>query len=114
MIATRRFLLIGHVGTCKTCLTANTLFSTTLIGATDVASSDCSVDVVTESYANTNNYCEPYVYYDYEKWSKIGKVKEMKAGWLKPHKRLRPFENNQIINYNLPRGRLREKKQLAA
>lgn len=37
---------------------------------------------------------------------------EMKAGWLKPNKQLRPFNQNSKINYNLPRSRLREKKQI--
>ena len=39
-------------------------------------------------------------------------IEEMKAGWLKPHKQLKPFSNNLKINYNLPRSGLMEKKQI--
>ena len=39
-------------------------------------------------------------------------LEKIREGWLKPHKQLRPFNNNSKINYNLPRSRLREKKQI--
>lgn len=57
--------------------------------------------------------CSGYypVYVDYEKFTKISEIKEMKAGWGKPSNHFRPVKLNSNVNYNLPRSRLREKKQ---
>lgn len=40
------------------------------------------------------------------------KIKFISNGWLKPHKQLKPFSSHSKITYNLPRGRIREKKQI--
>ena len=43
--------------------------------------------------------------YEYE-------LKYISNGWLKPHKQLKPFYHHSKITYNLPRSRIREKKQI--
>ena len=40
------------------------------------------------------------------------KLKYISNGWLKPHKQLKPFNSLSKITYNLPRSRIREKKQI--
>jgi hypothetical protein len=40
------------------------------------------------------------------------KLKYVTNGWLKPHKQLKLFCHHSKITYNLPRGRVREKKQI--
>ena len=40
------------------------------------------------------------------------KLKYISNGWLKPRKQLKPFCHHSKITYNLPRGRIREKKQI--
>ncbi len=103
MIATRSFLVIGHSGYIATSL-MNNLSRT---DATTVIQETLTCDV----YTITRTYEAPE-YYDYEKWSRISEIEQLKAGWLKPHKQGKPFSNNSKINYNLPRSRLREKKQI--
>ena len=39
-------------------------------------------------------------------------LEEIREGWLKPHKQLKPINAHSKITYNLPRGRIREKKQI--
>ena len=40
------------------------------------------------------------------------KLKYINNGWLKPHKKLVTFSNHLKVNFNLPRSRAREKKQI--
>ena len=37
---------------------------------------------------------------------------ETREGWLKPHKKFKPLNLHSKITYNLPRNRIREKKQI--
>lgn len=113
MIATRRVLICGHVGSGRGLAISTTSSSDITPTSTVMASaSDCSVDIVPESYTITNNYCEPHIYIDYERFSRIAEIERLKAGWLKPHRQLKPFNSHSKITYNLPRSRIREKKQI--
>lgn len=103
MIVTRRILVIGNSGYTSTSLCSNlsrtdetTLTTTTLTG---------------ESYTITRTHESPE-YYDYDRWSRIARIQEIREGWLKPHRELKPFNNHSKIYFNLPRSRVREKKQI--
>ena len=54
------------------------------------------IDILIEKYLKEYNY----------------ELKFKGNGWLKPYNKLKPFSNNLNINYNLPRNRSREKKQI--
>lgn len=102
--------MTGYIGYCRTDYTDDDLIPITSSDWTPTDTTyTCSSNRRGWTITSTGNDCQ---YYDYEKFTKISEVKEMKAGWLKPHKQLRPFSNNSKINYNLPRSRLREKKQI--
>lgn len=105
-------IVIGHTGYCATTSTSNTESDIIMTSTSDVTPSDCSVDIVSSSYTITNNYCEPYIFVGFERFSRISELKEIREGWLKPNNKLRPFKYNSKMNYNLPRSRLREKKQI--
>lgn len=98
-----KIFVIGHSGLGYTA--ASLLSNTT---------STCAPTPIltNHSYTITNNYCEPRIYIDYERWLRIAEIDQLKAGWLKPHKQLKPFNKNTIINYNLSRSRVREKKEI--
>ena len=102
MIATRRILVIGNSGYTSTSLCSNlsrtcdtTVTTTTLAG---------------ESYTITRTHEAPE-YYDYERCSRIAKIKEIREGWLKPNKELSLSKLRSKTNH-LPRIRDREKKQI--
>ncbi len=106
-----RVYVIGHTGagltaTCASACNHNSIVvtSTTTINASSSQFNNNEL-LITKTLNNID-------YGDYELFSKLDEIKEMKAGWLKPHKQLIPFNNNSKINYNLPRSRLGEKKQI--
>ena len=106
---TARVYVIGHSGaglaaTCATACNHDSILVTPTTSTTD------------SGYPEDNYYITrtpDFIDYGFiEVIAEQRAIEEMKAGWLKPHKQLRPFSNNSKINYNLPRSRLREKKQI--
>lgn len=91
-------------------------------GLTATCASACNHDSIVVTSTTTTSTADSHEYYltaipdkidlgEYEWFLRLEKIKEAKAGWLKPHKQLKPG-NNSKINYNLPRSRIREKKQI--
>ncbi|MCK5614201.1 hypothetical protein KAR91_70705 [Candidatus Pacearchaeota archaeon] len=119
MIATRHYVICGHISVGRSIL-YSTIHSDNIFTTSVSHDSTESTTCVSLSSAN-RNYSREYLItrtpnpIDYgfiEGFAERRAIEEMKAGWLKPNKQLKPFSNNSKINYNLPRSRLREKKQI--